>query len=97
MPAEAYYGFGDALEIAYDTALADWRRMYARSVPASELFAGPIQAAHLTATLSSAGRATVVVSVSGRRARESDVFFFVMQRKEALWTFVDQDLAEPRR
>lgn len=97
MPEQAYYGFGDALEVAYDTALADWRRMYARSVPMEELFAGPIQAVHLTVALSSAGRANVVVAVTGRRARESDVFFFLMQRHENLWTFPNQDLADPQR
>ena len=80
------YSMGDALEACFESALSDWRKTYASSVARSDLFAGPIRDMTLAATMRAAGRLTVTITIEARRRHETQAYFYMLQRKDGLWT-----------
>jgi len=91
MPEARHYSLGDALEECYDCSLADWRKTYAASTAGSDLFAGPLTGVTMTTTFQTGGRALVAVQMAARRRQDQQVYYFVMQRHEDLWTFPHGD------
>lgn len=74
------YLMGDALHAAFEASLADWLRSHAPSTSREDAFAGPISTVTITATMLTAGRLNVVVTVLGRRRTEDETYFWRYQR-----------------
>jgi hypothetical protein len=89
MESEPRYSLGDAQQLAYDTYLADWRRVYAAHVAREDLLAGPVTTVLIQTVIFNGGRANITVTVNARRRHQTDVGFFRLTRHGGLWSFDD--------
>lgn len=89
MEHEARYALGDAIELAYDTFLADWRKQYAPSTARDDLFAGPVTSVLVQTMMFPRGRANITITVNARRQHQTDVGFFRLTKTSGCWTFDD--------
>lgn len=71
-----HYSLGDAVELALDVSLDDWRRKHASSTPRSEVYAGPLMSTEVLVLRQSAGRLNITVSCIARRRHEDRAYFF---------------------